>query len=112
MKATSSKIAIQGKEGLLLVNKQEIMYAMAKGNHTEIYLADHRKVRVLRKLKEVFSLLPGTDFIRIHRSYIVNLEHVVQFNQIGSGQVYLMNGQVLPVARNRKSAFLEQFIKI
>ena len=104
------KIALQSTQGILFVRKQEILFAIANGNSTVVHLTENRKTKVPRKLKEVSQLLAGENFIRIHRSHLINLEHVVQFN--GNDSVIMNNGVALPVARHRKAAFIEKFTQI
>ena len=106
------KIALQGMDGLMFVRKNEILYALADGNYTLVHLTRNRKVKVLRKLKEVGQLLSDENFIRIHRSHLINLEHAVSFNADDSGAVMMSNGESLVVARNRKAAFIERFTRI
>ncbi len=111
MKIKHPRIAFQGTEGLILVQAREVMYAVAKGNYTEIYLENDQMIKVLRKLKEVDRLLPEEHFFRIHRSYLINLEYAIKFDQV-SCRLILKNGIYLPIAQNRKSGFMERFIKI
>jgi two-component system LytT family response regulator len=112
METKYPKIALQGTDGLLFVRQHDILYAIADGNYTQVYLSDKRQARVLRKLKEVGQLLPDENFIRIHRSHLINLEHVVQFNAEESNMVTMSDGEMLPVARNRKNSFIEKFTRI
>ena len=112
METEYPKIALQGMDGLMFVRKHDILYAIAEGNYTSVHLSGSRQVRVLRKLKEVGQLLSDESFIRIHRSHLINLEHVVQFNAEESGMVTMSNNESLPVARNRKMSFIEKFTRI
>lgn len=112
MKTTYPKIVLQGVGGLMFVRKHEILFALADGNYTEVHLTDNRKVKVLRKLKEVNQLLSDENFIRIHRSHLINLEHVLKFNANDSESVLMSSGESLAVARNRKAAFIEKFTRI
>lgn len=107
-----NRIALQGTNGLLLIQESEILYALAAGNYTQVHLVGNRKVKVLRKLKEVSQLLSHENFVRIHRSHLINLEHATQFDQKGIETVLLTNGEALPVARNRRNHFIQCFTKI
>ena len=46
----------------------DILYAIADGNYTEVYLTGGRVMKVLRKLKEVEQLLSGGNFLRIYKN--------------------------------------------
>ena len=105
MKTKYPTIALQETGGLVLVRESDIVYAVAAGNYTEVYLMGNRKIKVLRKLKEVGQLLPHENFIRIHRSHLINLEYAIQFDQM-KAKVMLSTGTSLPVAQNRRSSFM------
>lgn len=112
METTYPKIAFQAANGMVFVRKNEIIHAEAAGNYTLIYLTNNRSVRVLRKLKEVHELLPDDNFIRIHRSHLINLEHVVNFEKIEKDTILLNDETTVTVSRNRRNHFLEKFTKI
>lgn len=110
MESNYPKIALQGTDGLMFVKKTEVLYAIADGNYTHVYLTKSRKAKVLRKLKEVAQLLSDVNFIRIHRSHLINIEHIVQLDD--SEMVEMCDGFKLTVARNRKTNFIEKFTRI
>ena len=110
METPYPKIALQGLNGLIFVHKREIIYALADGNYTFVHLTQDRKIKVLRKLKEVSQLLSDDHFIRIHRSHLINLEHVLRLDETNG--VVMSNGSSLLLSRNRKAHFVEKFTRI
>lgn len=104
-------IALQGIDGLVFVTKDDILYATADGNYTQVQLNDNRNIKVLRQLSEVEQLVSGEAFFRIHRSNLVNLEHVIRLNS-EDDTILMSNGDSLPLARDRKSGFIEKFTRI
>lgn len=54
-------------------------------------------------LKDLAQQLPTTQFIRIHKSYIVSLAQVTSYNHQA---VQLRNGKTLPIGRSYKADFL------
>ena len=54
--------------------------------------------------------LPKTNFHRIHKSYLVNLNHVVRFNKTVDLYVELNNGEQLPIASRKKESFLNAIL--
>ena len=112
MDKTYPKIALHLSDGIVFTHKSAILYAEAEGNYTHIFLTDNRRAKVLRKLKEVHDLLPDNNFIRVHRSYLLNLHHVVHFDKEGNETVVLTDGSTVPISRNRRSQFMEKFTKI
>ena len=104
-------IALQGIDGLVFVTKDEILYATADGNYTQVQLNDNRNIKVLRQLSEVEQLVSGEPFFRIHRSNLINLEHVIRLSS-DDDTVLMTNGASLPLARDRKAGFIEKFTRI
>lgn len=109
MKTHYPKIALHGISGLTFARKREILYAVADGNYTHIFLLENRKVKVNKKLKEV-ELLLDENFLRIHRSHLINLEHIKRYED---NEVVVMSNEVpLSVSRNRKASFIKKFTQI
>lgn len=108
-----TKIALQGIEGLVFVDQGDIISATADGNYTHVNLQNNTAVKVLRQLKEVEELLQGEAFIRVHRSHLVNINHVIRLDdQNGDQGIMMINGEHLPLARDRKMEFIEKFTRI
>jgi len=54
-------------------------------------------------MKTFEAMLPEDRFLRIHKSYIVNLDKVLRYNS----KVIELEKQQLPLSRNRKSQLIE-----
>lgn len=59
----------------------DIKYIKAEEEYTVVYTCDGKKHVVRRLLKEWDESLPATTFLRIHRSFLVNLNHVVKIEK-------------------------------
>ncbi|WP_438969039.1 LytR/AlgR family response regulator transcription factor [Nonlabens sp.] len=81
---------------------KELKYIQALGDYVKL-ITDEDNLIVLSTMKSFENSLPAEDFLRIHKSYIVNLRRVEKFN---SKAVELGN-EVLPLSRNRKSDLVE-----
>lgn len=107
-----SKIALPISDGILFVSVDDILYLTADGAYTEVNLANESKVIVSRKLKFFEDLLiKRKNFFRIHRSYLINLNHVAKYNRTES-MVTLENNISLPVSKERKKEFEDSFAEI
>jgi two-component system LytT family response regulator len=107
--ADDQKIALPVSTGLILVYLRQILYLQADGSYTEIYMNDGTKILVSKKLKDFEKLLTAEKkFLRIHRSYLINLRHVKEYNRAEGGVIVLENGEKLTVARDRRDEFLSQ----
>ena len=102
------RIAIPSMEGLQFVETGNIIYLEANSNYTNFYLSNNKKITVSKTLKDFEELLPTSLFIRIHHSFIININCIEKYIKGEGGQVLMKNGATLDVARRKK----EEFIKI
>ncbi|MEJ0102136.1 MAG: response regulator [Bacteroidota bacterium] len=68
-----SKIAIPTMEGLLMIAIDTIISCASDSNYTILSLKDNKKIIASRTLKEIEELLEEHSFVRVHHSYLVNL---------------------------------------
>ncbi|MBT8393679.1 MAG: response regulator transcription factor [Flavobacteriaceae bacterium] len=101
------KITISTEGKLIFLKLEEILFVESDGNYCTLFLIENQKILVTKKLKEIDSLLPDDNFFRIHNSYIVNMNKIKEFLKT-EGYVVMDSGHRIPVARQRKSDFLEK----
>lgn len=99
------KISLPMKNGdFIIVDIDDILYCEADGSYTHFYTADNKVYTTSNNLKKVESILLQATFFRIHRSTLLNLKHVVQFNH--TGELVLSNKKKLLVSSRNKTNFL------
>ena len=103
-----TKIAIPGHNGISFIELNEIVYAEASNNYSKIILTDGRQFIVSKTLKDVQEVLEEDHFLRVHRQYIINLNHVQQFNR-NEGILTMTNSVPIPVARAQKENLIERY---
>jgi len=101
------KIAVADIEGVELISHDEIIYCKSDGNYSTLFLAENRKLTVSKALKYFSNNLPASQFVRIHKSYLVNLNYVKKYLKIGGGELVMANNDVLPVSRNYRNELLK-----
>lgn len=106
-----TKIAIPVAEGYSFHNYADIVYCEAVNSYSEIHFADGSKIISSSNLKHFTDLLPADNFCRIHRSYLVNLDHAVKYFTGRTGNVQMSNGQVLEVSQRKRDELLKRFAK-
>lgn len=72
------RLVIAGTDGSTFVETDEIIRLEANINYTNFFLVSNRKLTASKTLKEFDQLLSDHDFIRIHKSHLVNLKFVRQ----------------------------------
>lgn len=99
------KIVIPMSDGLKFIKVPEIAFVKAKGAYAEINFKDKTKLltsKVLRFFEDV--LKDEEDFMRVHRSSIVNLSYVSAYNK-GKSMVVLENDEEVAVSSSNKALF-------
>ncbi len=103
---TNHKIALPHHDGVDLVHVNNIIYCKADNNYTSIFLTNGQKKLVSKVLKEVEFQLQDYDFIRVHQSYLINMEHLISFHKADGGFVEMLNGDKLGVSRAKKKELI------
>ena len=80
----------------------ELMYIEALGDYVKL-VTEHDSLVVLSTMKAFEALLPSDRFLRIHKSYIVNLDKVQRY----ISKVIELETTQLPLSRNRKADLVE-----
>ncbi|WP_296314714.1 LytR/AlgR family response regulator transcription factor [Winogradskyella sp. UBA3174] len=106
-KFDKKRISINTDGKLMFLDIDDIIYVESDGNYSTLFLTDQKKIVITKKLKEVDALLPEHYFFRIHNSYIINMGKIKTFIK-NEGYVIMDSNHKIPVARQRKSDFLEK----
>jgi DNA-binding LytR/AlgR family response regulator len=105
------KIAIPTLDGILLFPLGDITWLEAAGSYTTIHFSNQKTVLASRGLVEFEHICSeGEPFFRVHKSHIVNLNHVVKYLRGEGGQVVLDNGDCVDVSRRAKPDLIKRLI--
>lgn len=102
------KIAFPSEYGYKLVKSDRILYCKADINYTVIKLIDNSMLIVSKTLKKVEELLPPTLFLRIHKSYLVNINSIKEYSNKEGCFVILTNQEMLPISTRKKTEIIEK----
>jgi len=105
----NEKITIPTQEGFEVLEIQDILYCKADDNYTHIYLKNNQKKLVSKTLKYFEDILKESSFARIHKSYLVNVNYIVNYKKGKGGTVILNNGKELSVSSSKKRELLAFF---
>ncbi|MBR2399086.1 MAG: response regulator transcription factor [Alistipes sp.] len=101
---TTDCISIKADYKVTMVRYADIIYIESVGEYVRLHLNNASAITTLFRLKNMESALPSDKFMRVHRSYIVNLSHVTEYSR---SRVMLDNGEYVPVSVNYRDAFRE-----
>ena len=110
-KVSTPQVKIPVKQGnkTSLINPVDILYILASGYYAEIYTAG--KKHVLREsLGNLMEILDDDLFFRIHRSAIVNINHVKELvhSEYSEVDVRMTDDKLLHISKSNKKEFLEK----
>lgn len=94
------KLALSTVEGVSFFDPSRIMYCEGENNYTRFIFADHKPILISKTLGEYEEILEGHQFIRIHKSYLVNRNYISQVDR--EGMVMMSDGKQLALSRRRK----------
>ena len=98
-------LCIPSNNGFEYIPVMEIEYLEADGSYVKIYCVNNRSKTVSKNLKYFESALTDcTNFIRTHRSFLVNLYFVTNYSKSDGGYLTLKRNVQIPISRKRKQA--------
>jgi len=103
----NKRIAFHTSQGVFLHELQNIIRCNSEGNYTSIYLTNGKRLLIAKPLKEYESILSSFGFERIHHSHIINLNHLISYNNKDGGYVVLSDNTSLPVSSRKKAQLLK-----
>ena len=78
---------------------------IVQDGQTTVYLKDKRKIMVSKHLKEYETLLGDENFMRVHNSFLINLNEVKQFVKSEGGYILMNDNQQVSISPKRRDEF-------
>ena len=95
-------ISVKADYKTQLVKIVDIVYLESAGEYVRLHIEGGQTITTLFRLKNMEALLPANSFLRVHRSYIVNLKRISSYTK---GRIFLDNGEYIPLGENYKERF-------
>lgn len=93
-------LSVKKEEKAILISLEDVLYFQGCDNNVDIFTIKGKERH--RKTLESLSLLLPPHFVRIHKSFIVNMEKVSGIETSGGGRYYaLIDKEKLPISRTR-----------
>jgi two-component system LytT family response regulator len=105
-----TKIALPTMEGLQMITVQSIISCEANDNYTTLVLKNNKKIVVTGTLKTIEELLEDYSFLRVHRSFLVNLDEVEKYVKADGGYLVMSDGAQIFISRNKKDELLKRLV--
>ena len=102
------KIAVSNQNGVMFLELENIIYITASRNYAVLSLFNDQSVTVPKTLKDIQDVLEQTHFFRIHRHYLININHIKYYNRVDC-TITMIDNTTLPLARSQKDKLLEKY---
>ncbi len=103
------KLVIADSNGFQVINSRDIIFCEANGYCTLFYLSNHMVTASSRNLKYYENMLSASTFMRVHNSFLVNLNHVKGY--LNTEEIKLTEGHKVPLSGSAKKEFVTYFKK-
>lgn len=102
-------ICIHQSNRILSIATSDILYIRAEDNYSRIYMKDGLQYYVSRTLKSLVAEVPVADFLRCHRTYLVNKNEVKEINR-STHEILLGDGSRIGISRRFVKGCVEGII--
>lgn len=102
------KIPVPDNDGIELVPCDDIIYCKSDSNYCTLVLSGNRKITASKTLKHFEDNLSKDQFIRVHKSYLINRNHMKKYLKKDGGELVMSNNDVVPLSRNTR----EEIVKL
>lgn len=104
---TSPRLAVDHAKGFKLFEPHTIIHLEADGNCTLLHFTDGSRYLDTRTLKVYEDMLDPLQFLRVHRSHLINVEQLREYLRDDGHWAVMKDGARVPIARERVQAFVE-----
>jgi two-component system LytT family response regulator len=106
------KLILKTLDNIYLVKVQELLYCHSDGAYTEFITEGMDKIVVSKSLKEYQEMLGDQGFFRAHKSFLINLAHILRFEKAEGGYLVMSNEDKVPVSSRKREELLDLFDKL
>ena len=100
------RLCLPTLKGFIVLRLEEIIYCEAERSYTIFHITGGKTVTISRPLFDYDNLLKDTSFLRIHKSFLINLYHVREYQRGEGGVVIMSDNAEIEVSRRKKDQFL------
>lgn len=109
--ALDDRVFIPTLEGLIFIMIDDIVCVKADTNYSEFHTVEGKKIVSSKGLSTYEELLKPKLFVRVHKSSLVNLRHVVKYHRGRGAYLTMSNGMTVKVGESKKDELIN-YLKI
>lgn len=100
-----SPIVVEYKNETYHLEEDDILFIEVYG-HKLIYHLQDEPITTIDSLKNIETQLSKSNFVRIHRSYLINLKKVKTFNK---AEIIMQNNEKVPISKYKEKEFKQAY---
>jgi two-component system, LytTR family, response regulator len=104
---TMQKIAVATFDGIEIVRIAEVDFLEARGNYTCIRRNGKDDLLASKTLKDFEGILGDSRFLRIHNTFLINMDKVARYVRADGGHAEMEDGTKIAISRRHKEKFLQ-----
>jgi len=101
------RMVLSTAEKKMIVSIDQIIRCESDNYYTTFFMKDGSKIMISKTLKENEELLAEHNFVRPHKSHLVNTNFIQGYVKAEGGQIVMTDGSVIPVSRRKREMILE-----
>ncbi len=101
------KICLATTAGMEFIAIEDVVLCKADGSYTSFVLKDGGSLLVSKHLKEYENLLSDQQFMRVHNSYLINLNEVKKYIKSDGGYIIMSNDMHVSISPRKKEDLLD-----
>lgn len=103
------KIVLPLMNGFEVIRVKDVIRIQANDNFSDFHLTNGSRKVICRTLKHYEELLKEFDFVRVHKSHLVNIQYITRYIKGKGGQLIMSDNSEVEVSQNRKKELLNKF---
>jgi len=105
---SNNNLFIKADYKMIRLDMDKIIYMESQNEYIRIFFEDQKPVMTLLSMKKLEERLPAERFMRVHRSYIVNLEKITA---VANNRIIYGKDTYIPIGNQYKDKFNEYLEK-
>ncbi len=102
------KVVIKTWDSIYLIPVKDILYCEEDNGCTKFHILNHEPIPASETLNEYETMLSENGFFRIHEKYLVNLRHIIGFENDPDSVLLMDYDHCIPLASRKEMELLEK----
>jgi two-component system LytT family response regulator len=102
------RIALPMADKINYIEINQIIKCQGEANYTRFFLMNGEEQLVSKSLVEYEDILTGYNFIRTHKSFIVNVSHIQSYIKSDGGYLVMSDKSTVPISRRKRDIVLNE----